>query len=135
MITERNESGPAGKSKTSSPPLWTRTLVEKEQGNGTVTVVMHAGATDVENAEEKPLTDFPGNEAPADRVPFDWSVRETCPFDKVCAGTCSCAKRNVTIEIWIAERISLDELIVPDNFVVKSGGEIERFVLRHSNDD
>jgi hypothetical protein len=38
------------------------------------------------------------------------------------------------IDLWLGGQIRLDELLVPMNVVVKSGGEIEKFVAEHERE-
>lgn len=35
--------------------------------------------------------------------------------------------------VWVANDIRLDDLMVPENFVVQSAGEIDDFVKRHAD--
>ncbi|MFT5527650.1 MAG: hypothetical protein ACI9HK_005634 [Pirellulaceae bacterium] len=47
-------------------------------------------------------------------------------------GRCKCDERNVTVHVWVANEIRLDDLIVPVQFVVRSASDIDEFVERHA---
>ncbi|EMI20555.1 secreted protein [Rhodopirellula maiorica SM1] len=89
-------------------------------------MVLHSGMMVVDNPEEQPLTGFGDQERT--QLTIDWSVRKTCPSDDVLAGHCKCDRRNVTVDVWIANEIRLRDLSIPSGFSVKSGREIEQFI-------
>ena len=97
-----------------------------------IKVVLHAGATTVDPAEETLQTGF-HDRVRDQRVPIDWSVLKACPFDKVAAGICNCDEKSVIIDVWIGSAICLEDLKVPSAFTVQSAGEIEDFAKRHDD--
>jgi hypothetical protein len=94
-----------------------------------VKVVLHAGAKTVDNPEEQPITDT--TEPNTNPLPIDWSVLRHCPTRDILSGTCKCNRRLITVDIWIARRISLESLKIPATFGVESGREIEQFLDSH----
>jgi len=42
-------------------------------------------------------------------------------------------KYLVQVDLWLGGKVSLEDLKVPDDFTVRSGGEIEKFVAEHTN--
>ncbi len=36
------------------------------------------------------------------------------------------------VDVWLGGQIKLDELQIPDDYTVESGGEIEEFIKRHN---
>jgi hypothetical protein len=103
-------------------------LAKDEPRSRSVTVVLHAGVSFVDDPEEMPLTHA---DQARSQISVDWSVNRFCPFAKVRTGFCKCDERNVTVHIWVANEIRLDELRVPVEFAVRSSGEIDEFVERH----
>lgn len=95
-----------------------------------VNVVLHACASTVDKPEETPQTGF-GDQS-RDQISIDWSVHKSCPFDKVQTGRCKHDEQMTTVHISVANNIRLGDLVVPDDFSVQSGGEIEGFVDRHT---
>jgi hypothetical protein len=53
-------------------------------------------------------------------------------MDDALMGRCKCDERNVTVHVWVANEIRLDDLIVPVQFVVRSASDIDEFVERHA---
>ncbi len=98
-----------------------------------IRVVLHTGTKLVDNPEEQPLSGF--DDTPNNQLTIDWSVRKTCPTDDVLAGRCTCRRRNVTVDIWIANDIRLEDLSIPPGLEVESGREIEHFIERRSTVD
>lgn len=84
-------------------------------------VVIHPGRC--------PVTS-PWNPTPLD-VKADWSSG-TMPFTMNEAGDVIDKRFSITIDVWLGERIRLADLVIPKGATVKSGGEIEAFVKRHS---
>lgn len=95
-----------------------------------VEVVLHAGESTADSPEERPQDGM--GDPPRDPISVDWLVRESCPFDKVRTGRCQCDERIPVVHVWVANNICLDDLVVPDDFSVRSGGEIDGFVDRHA---
>jgi hypothetical protein len=57
-------------------------------------------------------------------IGVDWSVTSW----SVSGAKVTTAASNLQIDIWLGSQIKLDELRVPDDFEVVSGGEIEKFI-------
>jgi hypothetical protein len=74
-------------------------------------VVIHAGTTRARSPW-----------GPQDRGPADWS------FYRWNTGGRGNAPAPTRVDVWLGSRIRLDELRVPGNVEVESGGEIEKFV-------
>jgi len=110
--------------------LLNKQLASMANDKRSIKVVLHAGAATVDNPEETPLTGF--GDQTRDKLSVDWSVSKNCPFESVRSGACRCDELNVTVHIWVANDIRLDDLIVPEKFVVRSAGEIDDFVKRHA---
>jgi hypothetical protein len=82
-----------------------------KQNQTVVRVILHPGAKRARSPWDKEDRD----------IPADWSV--------LTGGTR--AKDNVAetrIDVWLGGRIKLDQLRIPANVDVVSGGEIERFI-------
>ncbi|WP_345689524.1 hypothetical protein [Novipirellula caenicola] len=97
-----------------------------------IKVVLHAGVKSVDPAEETPQTGF-GVPVRDQRVPIDWSVLQSCSFDKVAAGICKHDEKLVIVDVWIGAAILLDDLEIPREFTVQSAGELEGFAKRHAD--
>ena len=95
-----------------------------------VKLVLHAGASAVDNPEETLIRGF--DDQTRDQISIDWSVQKSCPFDNVRTGRCKCDEQRVTVHIWVANGIRLNDLIVPADFFVESAGEIDEFVKGHA---
>ncbi len=104
-------------------------LADELLDDSVVKVVLHAGAKTVDNPEELPITDT--TEPTTNQLPIDWSVLRHCPTRDILSGTCKCNRRSITVDVWIARRISLDLLEIPATFRVESGREIEQFLDSH----
>lgn len=71
------------------------------------------------------------------KTPYDWKLdsmypaftRDTTWFRKPNGGKW---RRVVILQVWLGGNIRLDELKVPPNIEVRSGGEIERFIENHN---
>ena len=44
------------------------------------------------------------------------------------------AKSTTRVDVWVGGKVKLDQLKVPENVKVRSGGEIEKFVERHAKE-
>ena len=74
---------------------------------GTTTeVVVHAG---------KGIAKSPWSKKPVDTA--DWSV--------------TIAGNSITVDIWLGGSVTLDQLDLPKNVNIQTGGEIEAFIQRH----
>ena len=107
-------------------------LAKEDRQRRSVKVILHAGAFKIDDPEETLITD--AKDFPA-QIAADWSVRRLCPTEKVLAGTCRCDQREIVVDIWIANKIKLEDLLVPMAFKVESAAEIEQFVKRHANQE
>ena len=87
-------------------------------------VVLHPGKLEVSS---------PWDKQPRD-VAADWKLYAT-PFtrDQVQAAGVKPGPFVTRIDIWLGASIRLDEIRVPANVLVESGGEIESFVKRHKD--
>ena len=101
-------------------------LAKDERSYQSVKVVLHAGISIIDAPEEQP--GFTSVDDSPRKITVDWSVCKSCPYDKVVTGRCKCNEQNVTIHVWVANQIRLEELSVPKNFHVESAGEIDKFV-------
>lgn len=61
---------------------------------------------------------------PEKEIRYDWQYYRWIPDDKDQLET-------VSVDIWIGGNIRLDEIKVPANIELRSGGEIEKFVADH----
>jgi len=60
-------------------------------------------------------------------ISTDWLVTTWCGVHAGRSGW------HLRVDVWLGRRIKLDELRIPEDFVVESGREIEDFVARHNN--
>lgn len=104
-------------------------MAKDEPRHRSIKLVLHAGESIIDDPEEQPITH--AGQA-RNQISVDWSVSESCPFDKVLTGRCKCDERNLTVHIWVANEIRLNDLIVPSEFIVRSAGDIDEFVRRHA---
>ena len=88
-------------------------------------LVIHAGRLVVRS---------PWDEQPRD-IEADWQLYATrFTPDQVQDGRVKPGPFVTRVDVWLGGAIKLDELRVPKNVVVDSGGEIETFVKKHAED-
>ena len=93
--------------------------------NSPLVVVLHAGS--------KPMTGPLGGEQ---KTPYDWQLEIVrrgwgVPIDpRLPADE---PGYIVTIHIWLSDALALENLAIPKHIEVKSAGDIQRFVERHSS--
>lgn len=106
-------------------------LAKNASEDQSIKVVLHAGVKSVDPPEEIPQTGFE-DQVRDQRMRINWSIMQSCSFDKVAAGNCQHHKRAVIIDVWIGNAIRLDKLNIPNEFTVQSAGDFEAFAKRHS---
>jgi hypothetical protein len=62
----------------------------------------------------------------------DWSLAHIPDFSVSEGGKKIVPTLDIKIHVWISDKMRLDELKIPQGFVVESGGEIEQFIRARS---
>jgi len=60
-------------------------------------------------------------------------TRDETSLAKAIASVAHNRKYRVVIHVWLSDEIGVDDLRIPQNIAVKSGGEIEKFIQEHQN--